>query len=177
MRDFILSFPDEAKAIAALPDFRTQSEDGEQWTGPIIPNATRWITRPQYDEDGGIITPPETVPGWHCIVRADSIPEAAQPFVVADPGDIEPVPAGGLLKPEVPQVVSRFQARAALHIHGVLADVEAMIQAADPLAQMAWAYAQEFRRDSPTIAAIVAALGWEASFVDTLFITAGGITA
>ena len=86
--------------------------------------------------------------------------------------DPEPIPEN-----PVPQVVSRFQARAALHIHGVLADVEAMIQAADPIAQFAWADAQQFERQSPTIAAIAQALGWTDDFVDQLFITAGDIMA
>ena len=177
MQDFALTFNSEIEAITALPEYRTESEDGEHWTGAIIPNCIRWITRPQYDEDGELISPPETVPGWHCIVRAESLPETARPFIVTDPGDIEPIPAGGLLKPVVPQVVSRFQARAALHIHGVLAEVEAMIQSADPIAQMAWADAQQFERQSPTIAAIAQALGWADEFVDELFIAAGGIVA
>ena len=177
MRDFILTFNSEIEAVELLPEYRTESENGEHWTGSIIPNATRWITRPQYDEDGGLVTPPETVPGWHCIIRAESLPEAARPFLVTEPTDIEPIPAGGLLKPATPQVVSRFQARAALHIHGVLAEVEAMIQSADPIAQMAWADAQQFERPSPTIAAIAQALGWADEFVDELFITAGGIVA
>ena len=77
----------------------------------------------------------------------------------------------------VPQVVSRFQARAALYIHGVLADVETAVTSADPIAQIAWADAQQFERQSPTIAAIAQALGWADEFVDELFITAGGITA
>ena len=177
MRDFILTFNSEIEAIELLPEYRTTSENGELWTGAIIPNCTRWVTRPQYDADGEIIMPAETVPGWHCIVRAESLTESVRPFIIADTGDIEPIPAGGLLKPVVPQVVSRFQARAALHIHGVLADVEAMIQSADPIAQMAWADAQQFERPSPTIAAIAQALGWADEFVDELFITAGGITA
>ena len=177
MRDFILTFNSEIEAIELLPEYRASNEGGEHWTGNIIPNCTRWITRPQYDADGERITPPETVPGWHCIVRAESLPESVRPFIIADPGDIEPIPAGGLLKPVVPQVVSRFQARAALHIHGVFAEVEAMIQSADPIAQMAWADAQQFERPSPTIAAIAAALGWTDDFIDELFITAGGITA
>ena len=177
MRDFILTFNSEIEAIELLPEYCTTPEDGEHWTGNIIPNCTRWITRPIYDEDGELITPPETVPGWHCIIRAESLPEAARPFIVTEPTDIEPIPAGGLLKPVVPQVVSRFQARAALHLHGVLADVEAMIQSADPIAQMAWADAQQFERQSPTIASIADALGWSDEFVDELFITAGGIVA
>ena len=75
------------------------------------------------------------------------------------------------------QVVSRFQARAALHIHSVLADVEAMIQAADPITQMAWADARDVERPSPTIAAMAQALGWTDEFVDALFVTASGIKA
>ena len=177
MRDFILTFNSEIEAITALPEYRTTTEDGEHWTGNIIPNCTRWIARPQYDVDGELVTPPEPVPGWHCIIRAESLPEAARPFIVTEPTDIEPIPAGGLLKPVVPQTVSRFQARSALHIHGVLTDVEAMIQSADPIAQMAWADAQQFERPSPTIASIADALGWTDEFVDRLFITAGSISA
>ena len=86
--------------------------------------------------------------------------------------DPEPIPEN-----PVPQAVSRFQARAALHIHGVLADVETAVNSADPIAQIAWADAQQFERQSPTIASIADALGWSDAFVDALFITAGGITA
>jgi len=175
MRDFILTFNSEIEAIALLPDYR--ADDGSGWIGQIIPNCTRWIQRPQYNEDGDAITPPETISGWHCIIRAESLPEAALPYLVTEDTDIEPVPAGGLLKPVVPAVVSRFQARAAMHIHGVLADVEAIIQSADPIAQFAWADAQQFERASPTVAEIARRLEWTDEFVDTLFITAGGIKA
>lgn len=113
MQDFILTFTDEAQAIAALPEYRVTFDESEQWAGNVIPNATRWITRPQYDEDGEIITPPETVPGWHCIVRAESLPEAARPFIVTEPTDIEPIPAGGLIRPSltVADAVSIAQSR------------------------------------------------------------------
>ncbi|MCK7581017.1 MAG: hypothetical protein MZV65_38965 [Chromatiales bacterium] len=177
MRDFILTFPTEPTAIATLPAFRGESEEGETWTGAIIPNCTRWIERPVYDAETEETTPGTAVPGWHCIIRTHSVPSTAQPYLVTEATDIEPIPAGGLLKPTVPQVVSRFQARAAMHIHGVLEAVEAEIQAADPIAQMAWADAQQFERPSPTIAAIAQKLGWTDEFVDTLFITAGGIKA
>lgn len=91
--------------------------------------------------------------------------------------------AGNTIEPyvappaSIPQVVSRFQARAALHLAGLLPDVETAIAAADPLVQMAWADAQEFRRDSPTIVAMAGALGLSESEVDELFTSAAQIVA
>ncbi len=77
----------------------------------------------------------------------------------------------------VPQIVSRFQARAILHIDGLLTTVEALVSQADPLTQLAWADAQEFRRNSPSIAAIAAALGWTEAYLDDLFTRASTIQA
>ena len=79
----------------------------------------------------------------------------------------------------VPQVVSKFQAKAALRGAGLLAQVETMMAdpAADPLAVLAWAEAQEFRRSSPTVAAMAGALGLDAAALDALFTTAAGIEA
>ena len=113
MQDFALTFDTEAQAIAALPEYRSQSEDGEQWAGSIIPNATRWIQRPQYDADGNVTTSAETVPGWHCMIRAESIPKAAQSFIV-EPGDIEPVFAGSWKHAVVPQSVEALYALLAI---------------------------------------------------------------
>lgn len=78
---------------------------------------------------------------------------------------------------EVPQVVSRFQARAILHIDGHLTTVEALISGADVLTQLAWQDAQEFRRTSPSILAIASALGWTDAYLDDLFIRASVIEA
>lgn len=79
----------------------------------------------------------------------------------------------------VPEVVSRFQARAALHLAGLLDTVETIM--ADPetpmLTRLAWVDAQEFRRDSPTIASMAAELGLTDGQVDELFITAATIEA
>lgn len=49
--------------------------------------------------------------------------------------------------PPVPQSVTRFQARAALHLAGLLPQVEALMAdpATDPIARLAWQDAQEFR--------------------------------
>lgn len=77
----------------------------------------------------------------------------------------------------IPAEVSRFQARAALHIAGLLPSVEAALAVADPLAQIAWADAQVFRRDSPTIAALAAAIGMTEAQIDALFIQAAQIQA
>lgn len=79
--------------------------------------------------------------------------------------------------PHIPQVVSRFQARAALHLAGHLPAVEAAILASDPLTQMAWQDAQEFRRNSPTILSLAAVLGLSDNDVDDLFIAASEILA
>jgi hypothetical protein len=66
-------------------------------------------------------------------------------------------------------VCSRFQARAALHNAGLLAQVNAFIADADPLVQIAWADAVEFRRNSPTIKAMAEGLELTDAQVDDLF--------
>ena len=66
-------------------------------------------------------------------------------------------------------VVSRFQARAALHLAGVLPLVETFLKSADFITQLAWAEAQEFRRNSPTIAALADGLGLDDAALDDLF--------
>ena len=78
----------------------------------------------------------------------------------------------------VPQSVSRFQARGALHLAGLLETVEtAMATSTDKMAQLAWTDAQEFRRESPTILAISAALGMTDEQLDNLFTIAATIDA
>ncbi len=87
---------------------------------------------------------------------------------------LRPVPV-----PSVPQVVSRFQARAALHLAGLLDDVEAMMALPETpvLAKLAWADAQEFERGSPTIAALAGQIGLTEAQIDQLFMDAAGIKA
>lgn len=95
---------------------------------------------------------------------------------VAEGGVIEPAPEPPVV---VPQVVSRFQARAVLHLAGLLEQVELIM--ADPetdmLAKLAWSDAQEFRRDSPTLLALSATLGLTDAQLDDLFIQAATIEA
>lgn len=79
----------------------------------------------------------------------------------------------------IPQSVSRFQARAALHLAGLLDEVEAMMAApgTPALARLAWQDAQEFRRTSPTVLSLSANLGLTEAQLDALFTTAAGIDA
>lgn len=79
----------------------------------------------------------------------------------------------------VPPVVTRFQARAALQLAGLLPQVEAMMAnpATDMLAKLAWQDAQDFRRTSPTVLAMASALGLTEAQIDGLFSTAAGIEA
>lgn len=83
------------------------------------------------------------------------------------------------ISPEIPQVVTRFQARAALHLAGLLASVEALMAAPETpaLAKLAWADAQEFKRNSPTMLAMAAELGLTETQLDELFTVAAGIEA
>lgn len=65
--------------------------------------------------------------------------------------------------------VSRFQAMVALFDAGLLSSVNAALTNAGPLAQLAWAEATEFRRNSPTIASLAAGFGLTETQIDDLF--------
>lgn len=79
----------------------------------------------------------------------------------------------------VPQVVSRFQGRAALREAGYRDQIDAIMAdpATDPLMVDAWNDAQEFRRSSSTVAAIGAVIGLTEEELDDLFKTAINIEA
>lgn len=76
-------------------------------------------------------------------------------------------------------VVSRFQARAALHLAGLLDQVQQLMDnpATDTLARLAWQDAQEFRRTSPTVQGMARALGLTDLQLDDLFTQAATIQA
>ena len=76
-------------------------------------------------------------------------------------------------------VVSRFQARAALHLAGYLARIEAYmaLETTDMLVKLAWQDASEFRRSSPTLLALAALLEMDDEKLDKLFATAKEILA
>lgn len=82
-----------------------------------------------------------------------------------------------VVSPVVPESVSRFQARMALRNAGLFEAAEAAMadQETPIIAVEAWQTAQEFRRASPTVAAMAAALELTAQQLDELFIAAAAI--
>jgi len=77
-----------------------------------------------------------------------------------------------------PQGVTRFQARAALAMAGLLDGVEAAVAASpNSLTRLAWADSQSFERQSPTIASLAYILGLSTDQIDELFQTAEEIVA
>ena len=84
------------------------------------------------------------------------------------PGEL-PEQADPLEAERAGMVASRFQTRAALMMAGLLPMVEAAIAGADPLTQMAWAEATEFRRLSPTITRLADGLALDEATIDELF--------
>lgn len=107
---------------------------------------------------------------WEDLKRARVVPEVG---TEGSATELAPVING------VPQAVTRFQARAALHLGGYLPQVEAIM--ADPatpaLAKLAWQDAREFKRNSPTIAALAGMLGLTDATLDHLFRVASQIDA
>lgn len=86
----------------------------------------------------------------------------------------------------VPQIVSRFQARAAMlsspatspDFDNLLAQINAVVDASgDDFAKLAWAEAVEWNRASPTVNALAAAVGVTGDQLDDLFRAAAGIVA
>lgn len=77
----------------------------------------------------------------------------------------------------VPGSVTRFQARAALMQAGLLTQAQTVIAGADDMTKLAWSDAQDFLRNSPTVAAMGAAMGLTAAQLDALFIAAREIKA
>ncbi len=75
--------------------------------------------------------------------------------------------------------VSKFQAKAALKQAGLLAQVRDSMAALpdDDITRLAWEDAQEFRRDSPTVASMAANLGLSEEQIDGLFEQARTIEA
>ena len=71
--------------------------------------------------------------------------------------------------------VSRMQARMALYQAGLLSEVQAIVAQGDPLMQMAWAEAVEWKRSSPMINGLAQQLGLSAAQVDALFLNASQI--
>ena len=71
--------------------------------------------------------------------------------------------------PEVPEIVSRFQGRAALLQAGYLDDVEAYMLTADSFEREAWNSITEMRRHSPMTMRLGALFGLTSEMMDDLF--------
>ena len=85
------------------------------------------------------------------------------------PEDIAAEEAAALAAERAAMVASRFQAKAALLQAGLLDAAEAAVAQSDSLTRLAWIEAVEYRRNSPAILAIAAALGLTDAQVDDLF--------
>lgn len=81
--------------------------------------------------------------------------------------------------PPVPLSVSKLQAIEALAQAGYLDTVEAIMSAPETPEKMkrAWKHANDFLRDSPTVAALAGVLGLDSAALDALFVTAAGVSA
>ena len=81
--------------------------------------------------------------------------------------------------PRIPQKVTAFQAKAALLHADYLDNVEAMMAAPETprIVKLAWAEALHFERNSPTVAAMAAALGLTDAEIDALFSFAAEVQA
>lgn len=71
---------------------------------------------------------------------------------------------------EVPEIVSRFQGRAALLQAGYLDDVEAYMLTADPFEREAWNSITVFNRQSPMLNNLKGLFGLDDATLDQLFI-------
>lgn len=95
--------------------------------------------------------------------------------------DLTPEEIAALPGPQpdpVPTEVSRFQAKAALALAGLLPQADAAVAASgNVVLQLAWAEATTFKRNSPGINALAPALGLDDAALDQLFIAAAGIVA
>lgn len=81
------------------------------------------------------------------------------------------------LPPQVPQSVTRRQARQALLIAGHLSSVQPAIDAIQDalqrgMVQIEWDDSQTFERQRPTLIALATAIGMDSEAIDNLFIQA-----
>lgn len=90
-----------------------------------------------------------------------------------DPDALTPAPA------PVPEEVTRFQARAALHLSGRLSTVESVManEQTPMLTRLAWADALTFKRHSPALTGMAQMFGWSDAELDDLFRLAQTIEA
>ncbi len=123
---------------------------------------------PIVDDD---LPPGQVVVSWSLLFDAPAN-VVRRAFVTEDmPPPPPPGPA------PVPKVVSRFQAQAALLAAGTLGMVRAAVAQASAFDKLAWEEAAEFRRSSPTLNNLAAAMGMTQQELDDLFRAAVQIEA
>lgn len=148
----------------------TLSEDihAVQWDGD-----SGWI---EYKENGGVKPANQTITD---LSQFDSVLQAWQvryeESLIVPP----PPPPPTLEELRAQMNVTPFQAKAALLDAGLLDDIEALMSdpATDRTVVLAWNNVTEFRRLSPMVAGIAAALGWSDEQLDSLFAAAALKTA
>ena len=99
--------------------------------------------------------------------------------IVSDADGFPALANAPIVQPQPPSVVSMRQARLALHAAGLLASVEAAIDALpEPSrteARIEWDYASEVHRGSEFVGRMGAALMLDDDALDALFVTAAGL--
>lgn len=99
-------------------------------------------------------------------------------FATGETTEIDEVAPSFVVEDYVPQEVSRFQAKAALALAGLLPQADAAVAASgNVVLQLAWAEATTFKRNSPGIAALAPAIGLDDAALDDLFRAAAEIVA
>jgi len=113
---------------------------------------------------------------WNIYRLAD---QTLQQLPVSDPAPDGATLVGNTVDPDalapvvvpVPEEVTRFQARASLHLFGLLSTVEAVMtnEQTPVLTRLAWVDALSFKRHSPAVVGMAQTFGWSDSEVDDLF--------
>lgn len=117
-----------------------------------------------------------TIPPFHTF---EAPPEQAGYYAVMGngwqliPGEKPEPPAPAPPVKYVPQSVTRFQAKAILHLQGLLTNAETIVNSStDPLVKLVWNEALYFERNSPTLNALAEQLQLTSDQLDDLFIAA-----
>lgn len=110
------------------------------------------------------------------IILWDGVSDYAPPAGLTLVSEAEAPPLRAM-PPPVPEVVTNFQARAALRRIGLLEQVQAAVQAADGEALDAWEYANHVYRHGALVISMSAELGLTSDQVDALFRMAESIEA
>lgn len=120
--------------------------------------------------------PPAPPPGFaagHIAIQSDS----AGPGWLWTGGEfVNPNPPTPILPPAIPASVYMWQAKAALAALGKLDAANAAVAAGGNVAlAIAWEYAAQISRNSPSVAAMGAVIGLDGDDIDQLFIAAADI--